>query len=267
MAKKKKTIDPSELSLVDQIPHFLREAEKVVAQAKRGNKSLNGDNTYADKFHDCRTRATRVFRELQTMASPIANPGLQQTLVDIDKQLSYFFIPKTSPADRRDLRRHIEMLAKTEVEPALKALSQHPAEFLPLEIVNGSRGYVINVARQVNRCFQYECFDACGVMIRRLLETLIIEVFEKKGIANKIKDTSGNYLMFTDLVGKLINSPETPVGRTTRKELPNTAVVLNNCAHSRTFNISRAQLTQHQTVIVIAVQELVGLWDVINPKS
>jgi len=156
------------------------------------------------------------------------------------------------------------MLVKTEIEPALRALSQHPVEFLPLEIVNGSRGYVVNVARQVNRCFQSECFDACGVMIRRLLETLIIEVFEKKGIANKIKDTSGNYLMFTDLVSKLINSPETPVGRTMRKELPNTAVVLNNCAHSRTFNISRAQLTQHQTVIVIAVQELMGLWDVLN---
>ena len=56
-------------------------------------------------------------------------------------------------------------------------------------------------------------------MIRRLLETLIIEVFEKKGIAIKIKDPSGNYLMFTELVSKLVNTPDTPVGKTIRKEL------------------------------------------------
>jgi len=245
--------------------YFLREAERIAKQAKDSKQSLTGDSSYADKFHECQTQVIRAFNEFQTTVSPVANLGLQQTLSDIEEQLSYFFNPKTLPADRRDLRRHIDMLVKTEVEPALALPSQYSEEFLPIEIVADSRGYVVNVARQVNRCFQYECLDACGVMIRRLLETLIIEVFDKKGLANRIKDANGNYLMFTDLVSRLTNSPETPVGKTVRKELPNTAIVLNNCAHSRTFNVSRAQLKQHQTVIVITVQELMGLWDVHNP--
>jgi hypothetical protein len=158
------------------------------------------------------------------------------------------------------------MLVKTEIEPALKSLKRVEAEFIPIEIVDNSRGYVVNIARQVNRCFNCESFDACAVMIRRLIETLIIEVFEKKGIAHKIKDTaSGNYFMFTDLVARLINSTETPVGRNTKKELPNIATVLNNSAHSRTFNISKSQLIQYQTVIVIAIQELMSLWDIQKP--
>lgn len=267
MSSKKKQVNSSELPLTDQLCHFLLEAERIAEQAKRSKKSLRGNTPNAERFHNCRTQTIRTFKEVQSIVSPVANPGLERTLADIEKELSYFFDPKTSVADRRDLRRHIEMLAKAEIEPAFKSLNRAETEFIPIEIVDGSRGYVVNVARQVNRCFQCDSLDACGVMVRRLLETLIIEVFEKKGIADKIKDASGNYLMFTDLVSKLISTPETPIGRATKKELPTIATVLNNCAHSRSFNISKAQLVQYQAFIVIAVQELMGLWDVRKLQS
>jgi hypothetical protein len=262
MASKKKQVNPSELPLVDQMDYFLLEAENTANQAKQNKKSLTGNTPNAERFHTARTQTMRAFKEIQSTISPVANDGLERTLNDVEKELSYFFDPRTSIADRRDLRRHIEMLAKSEIEPTIKSVNRIETEFIPIEIVDGSRGYVVNVTRQANRCFQNDSFDACGVMVRRLLETLIIEVFEKKGIAEKIKDSSGNFFMFTDLVSKLINTPETPVGRATKKELSTIATVLNNCAHSRTFNISKTQLVQYQAFVVIAVQELMGLWDV-----
>lgn len=155
------------------------------------------------------------------------------------------------------------MLVISEIEPAVKSVKSLGSEFIPLEIVNGTRGYVINVTKQVNGCFQTDyCFDACGVMLRRLLETLIIEVFEEKGIQDKIMDARGNYLMFTDLVDKLLNTHETPVGRTIKKELPTIANVLNNCAHNRRFNIPKTQLVSYQATLIITIQELIGLWDI-----
>jgi len=260
--KKRKEVKPQELHPAEQLDYFLQQSEAIARQAKRSKQSLKGNNRYAERFHDARTQATRAFREMQSAVTPIANAALERTISDTDKEMSYFFDSKTSDADRRDLRRHVEMLVKTEIEPALKSIRQQEAEYIPIEIVDGSRGYVVNVTRQINRCFQGECYDAGAVMIRRLLETLIIEVFEKKGLANNIKDQSGNYLMFADLVNRLINTVETPVGKTTRKELPIIAVVLNNCAHSRSFNISKAQLVQYQAFIVITIQELMILWDI-----
>lgn len=265
MSLNKKAIDPSVLPLPDQVGYFLVESEKIVARAKRGKRSLTGDNPNAEQFHYCHTQATRAFREIHATLAPTPNSGLERTLADIRMELEYFFNPKTVVADRRDLRRHIEMLVKTEIEPALKSPKRGELEFIPVEIVDGSRGYVVSITRQVNRCFNCESLDACGVMIRRLLETLIIEVFEKKGIANNIKDQGGNYLMFAELVSRLINSPETPVGRTTKKELPIIATVLNNCAHNRTFNISKSQLVQYQAIIQIATQELMSLWEIRAP--
>ena len=61
----------------------------------------------------------------------------------------------------------------------------------------------------MNGCFEQGWYDACAVMMRRLLEIAIIEAFEheniaNKIIANKIKDANGDYFQLSDLVGKAI---------------------------------------------------------------
>jgi hypothetical protein len=169
MVSRKKQINPSELPLVDRMDYFLLEAENIAIQAKKNKKSLTGNTPNAERFHNARTQAMRAFKEIQTLVSPIADAGLERTLNDVEKELSYLFDSKTSVADRRDLRRHIEMLAKSEIEPILKSLNRIATEFIPIEIVDNSRGYVLNVARQANRCFQSDAYDACGVMVRRLI--------------------------------------------------------------------------------------------------
>jgi hypothetical protein len=261
MPSKRKQSDPTTLPLSNQISYYLEEAERIAIRAKRGNKSLKGRNTYAENFSDCRTKATRAFREIHKQLTLLHDPELGPTLAEINRELDLFFTPKTPPATRTELRREIGRLLITEVELALKSPAIAPPEYLTVEIVGGTRRYVENVMRQVNRSFQCECYDACGVMVRRLLETLIIEVFEKKGIADMIKD-GGNYFMFTALVNKLIETPETPVGRTTKAALPKIAKVLNNCAHNRVFNVGPKQLQRYQTDIEIALTELVSLWDI-----
>ncbi|GEM_PF-942377 len=265
MPKKKKIAKPVELTPAEQLGTFLIEAETVVRKAKSSKKSVKGDNAYAEQFHNAQTQAMRIFREIQTQVAPVADGALGRTVNDVEKELGYFFDPRTSDSDRRDLRRHVDMLVRSEIEPALKSVKSLGSEFIPLEIVTGTRGYILNVTKQVNGCFQSDCFDACGVMLRRLLETLIIEAYEEKGWESEIKDSSGNFLMFTDLVSKLVNNSKTRVGKTTRKELPTIALVLNNCAHNRTFNISKTQLVQYQATIIIALQELISLWDIRKP--
>jgi len=49
---------------------------------------------------------------------------------------------------------------------------------------------------QINGCFENGWHDASAVMIRRLLETLIIEVFEYYKIASRIQNSAGRLLLF-----------------------------------------------------------------------
>src|SRR5713226_1912494 len=112
MAKPKREPAAQDLSPADRMSHYLRQAEKTVEQSKRGKQSLSGNNVYAERFHEYRTLVTSTFRELRATAAAIASPGLERTLIDIESELTYFFNPRTSQADRRDLRRHIEVLVK-----------------------------------------------------------------------------------------------------------------------------------------------------------
>src|SRR5262249_61595305 len=102
-------------------------------------------------------------------------------------------------------------------------------------------------------------YDACAVMIRRVLETLIIETFEKHGIDSKIKNSNGDFFMFGDLIGKTINEPTWNLGRTAKQALPRLKNIGDNSAHKRLFLAHRGDIAPLLYDIRIVVQELVIL--------
>jgi len=67
-----------------------------------------------------------------------------------------------------------------EIEPS--------AELFPMEIVEGTRNYIEKLATQANGCYQKGWYDACAVMVRRLIEILIIDSFDAKGKLSDIRE-------------------------------------------------------------------------------
>jgi hypothetical protein len=66
------------------------------------------------------------------------------------------------------------------VLPPAEGLEPKSEQVLPFSVVRGSRGYIEKVVNQVNGCYENGWFDACAVMIRRLVETLIIELLRNR---------------------------------------------------------------------------------------
>ena len=64
--------------------------------------------------------------------------------------------------------------------------SSSTQQVLPLSVVRGTRAYLETIAHQFNGSYERGWYDACAVMMRRLIETLIIEVFEGQGMSTKI---------------------------------------------------------------------------------
>ena len=87
-------------------------------------------------------------------------------------------------------------------------------------MVRGTRGYIEKVTNQVNGCYEKGWFDSCAVMMRRLLETLIIECFEKHGIDATIKDASGDFLFLRDLITRMLQETAWNLGRNVKAALP-----------------------------------------------
>jgi len=96
-------------------------------------------------------------------------------------------------------------------------------------------------------------------MIRRLIETLIIESFENKNIAQRIQSQSGDFFYLSDLISIMLSDSSWNLSRNTRNALPKLKDIGDKSAHSRRFNAVRNDIDKIKPEIRVVVQELVYL--------
>jgi hypothetical protein len=130
----------------------------------------------------------------------------------------------------------------------------------PLSLLVKTRlGYLITIGRQMNGCFESAWYDACAVMMRRLLETVIIEAFEAKGIDTKIKNAQGDFFQLTDLIKAALSETAWNLSRNTKKALPQLRDVGHISAHSRRFTAQKSDIEKVQAHCRVAVEEFLHL--------
>ncbi len=131
----------------------------------------------------------------------------------------------------------------------------------PLELLNNTRGYIEKIGNQAIFCYDYGQYDASLIMIRKLLETLIIEIFEKFKIPNEIKDSDGNFYMLAQLVDNLISNGNWNLGRTTKQYLPKIKKLADTSAHNRRFNAKKSDIDQYKNELRMIIEELLLIVD------
>jgi hypothetical protein len=120
------------------------------------------------------------------------------------------------------------------VQPSI----DHVSGYLPEPIWKNTRGYIEEVCRELNGSFQQAYYNAAAVMLRRLLETLIIEAYEHLNREVEVKDGSGNYLMLSDLAERVCGENGhrgLNLGRDSKKVLKEARSLGNWSAHARRF--------------------------------
>lgn len=210
------------------------------------------------KQADCAMTAgqlTRVLGDhhLGTANSTALGEALRKTKLVYDKRLGFSFKPGSRKVVRAWLPENIEGF-----QPSL----DHAAGFLPEPVWRSSRGYVEAVCREINGCFRAAYYNAAAVMLRRLLETLIIEAYEHLKRESEIKDGGGNYFMLADLVERACGErghAGLNLGRDAKAALKDARQIGNWAAHARRFIAHAPDLTKLQMGARIAVQELIQI--------
>ncbi len=127
---------------------------------------------------------------------------------------------------------------------------------LPHSLFYGTRGYIEKVVFQINRCYTGTCYDACAVMMRRLVEMLIIEAFEHRTIATKIQESGGDYMRLENLVKAVLSEKTWTLGRTTKAGLSKPKQVGDLSAHSRRYNARKEYIDDLIISLRSAAEEL-----------
>ena len=95
---------------------------------------------------------------------------------------------------RLDLRRLEEVAALYEEALARRKVpvSKH---VIPPEWVAGTRTYLEQIVYQINAAYEYGMYDASAVLLRRLMESLIIEIYIHKKIHHDIQSGGVFYML------------------------------------------------------------------------
>ncbi len=127
------------------------------------------------------------------------------------------------------------------------------------KLFENTRGYILQIVDQINLSYENTCYDACAVMIRRIIEILIIEVYDKFDVEDEICNADGNYYYLNELISRAISSSHWKLGRNTKTSMKKLKTIGDMSAHSRRYNAKRSYIDDLVQDIRVVIEELLYL--------
>jgi len=232
----------------------------VVIVCKRNNVSLASHCFYAPKGKTAMAELRKEILLLKRHYSGTQHFSLAIQISAIEELGSE--IEGAFPCDSKKLLEALDKLffkIKSDLSVEL-AMSENDNEtrsshFLPEEIIEMKHGIYRKILWEINTCYSQQCSNACAAMIRRLIEGLIIESFEKHGLADSIK-LNGDYLELNALIGKATAEPALKLTRNTKRILPTLKFFGDASVHNRRMLIRQQDIDKFHQETRAAIEEL-----------
>jgi hypothetical protein len=109
----------------------------------------------------------------------------------------------------------------------------------------GAWGYIVSLAKQINRAYEDNIFDGCAVLMRRLVEILLILSYRKLAIDAAIKDASGNYVMLEAIISDAKTNATLVLSRNSKESLEVFRKLGNFSAHKIEYTCRREYIRPH----------------------
>lgn len=104
-------------------------------------------------------------------------------------------------------------------------------------------------------------------MMRRLLETVMIEAFEAHKLDSKIKNAQGEFIQLSDLISAAISETAWNLSRNAKKALPQLRDVGHISAHSRRFTAQKPDIERIMPQCRVALEEFLHLAGLLDGSS
>lgn len=129
--------------------------------------------------------------------------------------------------------------------------------FIDLSIVQDTPYYIKGLTKQMAQCYECGLYDAALVLMRKLIETLIIETFERFGVDALIKDANGYFLFLSDLIPKYQGSTKWNTSRNLDKNITKVKKYGDLSAHNRRYQAKQSDIDGFKFELRQVIQEMV----------
>ena len=159
-----------------------------------------------------------------------------------------------------------QLAAAKRFQGQINQLTRPPAEgskpntdrIIDAALIRGAPSNFVRVVDQINGTYERGWYDACAIMLRRLLEMLLIEAYVANGMKDKIKGKDRRFLRLAGLIRMACSESAWALddnGAVLRK----LSAIGNWSAHKRRFVANRDDIDKHATELRVAIQELIFL--------
>ena len=102
------------------------------------------------------------------------------------------------------------------------ALAVTAGIFLPEDptLFIGKERYLRDIIFEINLCYKNGAYNACSVLLRRLLETLIIKAHQRAGSLQNVTKTNGNIYSLEDLIADVVSNKRFSLSRNAYDAMP-----------------------------------------------
>ena len=129
------------------------------------------------------------------------------------------------------------------------------------DIIN--RTYIKSMLLQINTSYNIKNFDCVAVMIRRLMESLIIDIYN---VNKKIEDIkkNGGFMMLDQLLSKFIGDKLVILSRNMPKYMLKIKELGDRAAHDRHYITLQVDIDDNKSIFRTTINELLKLAKIIN---
>ena len=139
-------------------------------------------------------------------------------------------------------------------------------DLIDLLLVKGTRGYLEKIFIEACRCYDEKLYTSSLVMLRKGVEVLIIDIYEKRKERHKIVDSENEYFFLSRLIEILKNDTNIKLGRNAPQALDKIKKFGDMSAHGKFWAV-KSDMDNLKENLRIVVAELLNQIDYKNWKS
>lgn len=129
---------------------------------------------------------------------------------------------------------------------------------LPQDSVAGTRAYLERLVHQINGAYQFGFYDASAVLCRRLMESLIIEVYVSKGRHHEIQQ-NGVFRHLDAILSHIKSDASIALSRGAPKTMDEVKQLGDTAAHDRTYITHQSDIDDLRPRYRRLISELIAL--------
>jgi hypothetical protein len=130
-------------------------------------------------------------------------------------------------------------------------------------MVQGTRAYIEKIVHQINACFELGLYDGAAVLCRRLMESLIIEVYITGRRADEIKSNTV-FFDLSKLIAHFKGDRALHLARESGKTIDKIKALGDTAAHDRTYITQQQDIDEVKSNYRRLIGELMTLAGVSN---